>query len=134
VWTSPSRTASCGAISFSVNEHNVLARSFHECANRGLVQVAEYQMAFPISGGSSTIRLGWSKGDRDRWINESRCSTSSVATRFASGSAVSGHRSDLALQRSRMWCVDRLVDGFGRCAHLGKVGEVLAESMTDLLR
>ena len=116
-----------------MNEHDVSACSFHEGANRGLVQVADYQIAFPMPGDSSTIGFGWSKGDRDHGVNESCCSTSSVATRFASSSPVSGHRSDLALQRCGMWRVDRLVDGFGRRAHLGIVREVLAESMADLL-
>jgi len=54
--------------------------------------------------------------------------------RFASGSAVPSHRSDLVLQRCGMWRVNRLLDGFGRHAHLGIVGEVFAESMADLLR
>ena len=110
------------------------ARSFHEGVNRGLVQVADYQIAFPMPRDRSSIRLGRSKGDTDHVVNESCCSTTSVAMGFASGSAVLGYRSDPVLQHSGMWRVDRLVDGFCRHAHLGIVREALAESMVDLLR
>ena len=118
---------------FMAEQHEP-AGALDERDDGGTAGSSDDQVSFPVAWNRPVVDDLWALLDGCHRVDEPWPSSVRVGIGLAGCSPAAKLVGQLALEGSAEMDVDRLVDGLGAHAHLGRVGEVLAEAMADLFR